>query len=95
MGYRTISIAGTRDPVFIKQVDDIIGGVRERVADNFRSLAGRYRLLFRLYGRDGVMGQLDPLRGAPCHELGIIIEAVAETQEQATAPLLNVLVPWD
>lgn len=83
VGYRTISIAGTRDPVFIRQVDDIIRGVRERVAGNFRSLEGSYRLLFRLYGRNGVMGELEPESASTSHELGIIIEAVAETQEQA------------
>ncbi len=82
-GYRTVSIAGARDPVFIAKVDEIIQGVRERVADNFRALEGKYRLIFRLYGRDGVMGDLEPLLEPASHELGIIIEAVAETQEEA------------
>jgi len=84
VGHRTISIAGVRDPIFIAQVDDIVAAVRERIADNFRDIpADSYSLLFRLYGRDGVMGALEPQRHAVPHELGIVIEAVAPTQKLA------------
>jgi len=83
VGYRTVSIAGARDPVFIAKVDEIIAGVRARVADNFRELEGKYTLLFRIYGKNGVMGELEPEKEAVAHELGIVIEAVAPTQEMA------------
>ena len=80
IGYRTVSIAGTRDPVMISKIDDIIAGVRERVADNFRSQDMKYFLDFKIYGRDGVMGTLEPTPQSSGHELGIVIEAVADTQ---------------
>jgi hypothetical protein len=84
IGYRTISVAGTRDPVMMRKIDDIITGVKERVADNFCQKELTYSLNFIVYGRDGVMGKLEPLRENPLsHEYGIIIEAVAETQELA------------
>jgi len=84
IGYRTVSVAGTRDPIMMKKIDDIIAGVKERVADNFKENARKYNLNFIIYGRDGVMGKLEPLRDFPqSHEFGIIIEAVAETQELA------------
>ncbi len=84
VGFRTVSIACARDPIFIAKVDDIIEGVRTRVADNFSGMAtAGYQLMFRLYGRDGVMGTLEPRQGVNCHELGILIEAVAPTQELA------------
>lgn len=84
VGFRTVAIAGARDPIFIAQVDGILQAVRERVADNFPALApSDYRLLFHLYGKSGVMGALEPLRHATSHELGIVIEAVAQTQEIA------------
>ena len=83
-GYRTVSIAGARAPDFIAQLDEIIAGVRARVADNFPVMAeGDARLLFRVYGRDGVMGALEPERDALPHEVGIVIEAVADTQDRA------------
>jgi len=84
VGFRTISIAGTRDPIMMQKMDDIIVGVKERVADNFRDKGHSYNLNFIVYGRDGVMGALEPLRDEPkSHEFGIIIEAVADTQELA------------
>lgn len=83
IGYRTVSIAGTRDPVMMQEIDNIIAGVRERVADNFSKAGLTYTLNFTLYGRDGVMGQLEPTPVTDGHELGIIIEAVAPTQQNA------------
>ena len=83
VGHRTVSIAGARDPVFIAKIDEILAAVRARVADNFTHIADDdYRLLFHVYGRDAVMGPLEPCRTA-AHELGIVIEAVAESPELA------------
>lgn len=83
IGCRTVSIAGARDPVLIEQIDEIIAGVKERVQDNFRDRGIKYDLLFTIYGRDGVMGSLEPIRQAEGHEIGIIIEAVSDTQAHA------------
>ncbi len=82
-GYRTVAIAGCRDPVMIREIETVIEQVRERVDDNFCGAGFKYYLGFKLYGRDGVMGALEPKRKTTPHELGIIIEAVAETQELA------------
>lgn len=83
IGYRTISIAGVRDPIMIGQIDDVIAAVKERVADNFRDL-GDYQVHVHCYGKNGVMADLEP-RPQPAHELGLVIEAVAPTQEVADA----------
>ncbi len=83
IGYRTASIAGTRDPIMISKIDDIVEGVRARVADNYRDKGYRYNLNFTIYGKNGVMGDLEPVKDAHPHELGIVIEVVADTQEQA------------
>jgi hypothetical protein len=83
VGYRTISIAGARDPIFIANVDEIVKAIRHRVADNFSHVpADDYRLIFHLYGKNGVMGSLEP-RDEASHELGIVLEAVAESQDLA------------
>ena len=78
-----MSIAGIRDPIMIAGIDEVISGVRERVKDNFSSLKMDYFLDFKVYGRNGVMGALEPWTDIQSHELGIIIEAVA--RDQATA----------
>ena len=79
-GYRTITVSGCRDPVMIKEIDKVIQLVKERVQDNFTGAGYKYFLDFKIYGRNGVMGALEPKRDAVSHELGIIIEAVGETQ---------------
>ncbi|MGI6616315.1 MAG: acyclic terpene utilization AtuA family protein [Dethiobacteria bacterium] len=86
IGYRVITIAGARDPRFIGALDEIIAGVRERTADNFSGEAGRFELTFHIYGRDGVMGPQEP-HPRPAHEVGIVIEAVAEDAALAEAVL--------
>ncbi|GAB6139033.1 acyclic terpene utilization AtuA family protein [Halanaerobaculum tunisiense] len=84
VGYRTLSIAGTRDPIMIKELDQTIEVVKDTVRDNFTDLAAEdYDLLFRVYGRDGVMGDLEPKQEVAAHEVGIIIEVVAKTQKLA------------
>ena len=82
IGYRTVSIAGVRDPIMIREIDAVVQGVRERVADNFKDQAEEYHLFFHIYGKHGVMGQLEP-SPTPGHELGIVIEATAGTQAVA------------
>lgn len=83
VGYRTVSIAGTRDPIMISQIEQIVEAVRERVSDNFKNFGYQYFLHFNIYGKNGVMGNLEPQKNCDNHELGIIIEAVADTQDLA------------
>jgi len=83
IGCRTVSVAGTRDPIMISKIEDIIEGVRDRVQDNFKDVGMEYFLDFKIYGKNGVMGALEPEKDMVPHELGIIIEAIAP--DQATA----------
>jgi hypothetical protein len=81
VGYRTLTIAGVRDPIFISQLQEVLEQVRSAVRDNFEDTSN-YHLEFKIYGLNGVMGDLEP-NPVPGHEVGIIIEAVAGTQEEA------------
>ena len=92
VGCRTISFAASADPIMIKQIDNIAAKVKERVADNFTDL-GKYFLDFKIYGRNnpgmmgtmGIFGQHDNQKNPEntTHEIAIIIDAVAPTQELA------------
>ena len=42
-----------------------------------------YKLIVRVYGRDGVMGPLEPLAGEIPHEVGILFEITASDMESA------------
>ena len=84
VGYRTISIAGVKDPVMIEKIDEIAKSVKDRVINNFENYGIKdFFLDFKIYGKNGVMGLFPGLEDKVAHELAIVIEAVAETQEQA------------
>jgi hypothetical protein len=84
VGFRTISISGIRAPDLIEQLDDVLEAVRERVFANFQSIEQRdVQLLFRVYGKNGVMGELEPSSDPRPHEVGLVIEVVAKTQSLA------------
>ena len=84
VGYRTISIAGIRCPTMIERIDPILEDVRRRIEDYFSDDAS-FTLLFHQYGRDAVMGQLEKNRNWLPHELGLVTEAIAPTQDMAHA----------
>ncbi len=87
-GYRTISIAGVRDPVMIQSIRPILDNVQGQVSAMGGS-AQAGRIHFHVYGLNGVMGEGEPrvpgTEGGPAlpQELGIVIEAVAATKEEA------------
>lgn len=83
-GFRTISICGNRDPIFISQVDSILENLKKRTADNL-SANFDYNLDFIVYGKNGVMGSLEPNTEITSHEIGIVIDVVADTQEHSAA----------
>ncbi|MBI3964521.1 MAG: acyclic terpene utilization AtuA family protein [Chloroflexi bacterium] len=85
VGHRSVCIAGTRDPVMIQQIDEVMDRVRAKLRRDLAKVATEqdYRMLFHLYGKNGVMGKLEPQRTVTSHELGIVIEVIAKTQQLA------------
>lgn len=84
-GYRAVTIAGIRDPGIIANIDVLEAGVRAAVARNIEGTlsSGEYSLTFLRYGLDGVMGEREPRRNEMPHEIGLVVEAIAPTQELA------------
>ena len=86
VGYRTIFIGGIRDPILIGQIDSFLDGVRKGTEAACPELAsGAATIIFHVYGRDAVMGDLEPLRHLTPHEVGLLGEVTAATQELANA----------
>ena len=84
VGYRTISVAAAKDPIMISKIDEIVDAVKARVIDNFKAYGiTDFFLDFKIYGKNGVMGMFPGSETRVAHELAIVIEAVAPTQEQA------------
>ncbi len=81
VGERYVGLCGIRDPYTIANVDRVIEWARNQVRERFGS-AG-YELHYTVYGRDGVMGELEPLRDRPGHELCVLVQGVAPSSEMA------------
>lgn len=89
-GYRAITICGTRDPGLLAQWDSYLASVKDNIVTKARAFGvepDQYKLIYRVYGRDGVMGDWEPVRESRSHELGILVEVVGKTQEIANAVL--------
>ncbi|MBI3067430.1 MAG: acyclic terpene utilization AtuA family protein [Betaproteobacteria bacterium] len=90
VGHRAITICGTRDPVLISQIDDYLARARDDIesrAANFGVPRDEYRMIIHVYGKNGVMGGAEPLREIRSHELCLLIEVVADTQQKANSVL--------
>ncbi len=86
-GYRSVAVAGIRDPLVLRQLDQFLATLRSvverKIADSLGLGPDRYTLQFRIYGRDGSMGELEPTPRLQGHEVGLVIDVVAATQELA------------
>lgn len=81
VGERFIGIAGVRDPYTINNIDKVIEWTRSQVEERF---AGKkYELYYKIFGKNGVMGDLEPVKEIRSHELCIVVEGVAPTKEMA------------
>jgi hypothetical protein len=90
VGYRAITICATRDPILIAQIDSYLGEVREEIARRaaaFGVPASEYKLVFHVYGRDGVMGDKEIVDEIRSHEVCLVVEVVSDTQDKANSVL--------
>jgi hypothetical protein len=90
VGYSAIAIAATRDPGLIGQVDSFMDFVHSSTATKVKALGIEpedYRLVMRVYGQNGVMGEWEPSVDVKPVELAIIAEVVGKTQEIVNAAL--------
>jgi len=85
VGYRTISICGIRDERLISCIDWFLEQAKKHVEVKLHPLKPNqnYDLIFRVYGKDGVLGDAEPIKQTKSHELGLIIDAVAPEEEVA------------
>jgi hypothetical protein len=81
IGERYVGLVGIRDPYTIAHVDDVIGWARTEVRERFGDSG--YELHYIVYGRNGVMGDLEPMKDRPAHELCILVQGVAPTAAMA------------
>lgn len=81
IGEMYIGIAGIRDPYTIKNIDKVIELAKEQVQQVFGESG--YELNYIIYGKNGVMGEMEPIKEIKSHELCIIVQGIAPTKEMA------------
>ena len=91
LGYQSVIIGGIHDPFLLRQLDSWLAHVRMYIEETIARVLGDqaakeddYHLMFHVYGRDGVMGSLEPEREVISKEVGIVLEVTATTQQLAT-----------
>jgi hypothetical protein len=81
VGERYMGFVGVRDPHVVRNIDQVIEWSKSAVAKRFPDT--RYELYFHVFGRDAVLKELEPVKAAPAHELGLVVEGVAATDALA------------
>ncbi|RJX39092.1 acyclic terpene utilization AtuA family protein [Paenibacillus pinisoli] len=85
VAYRTFVVAGIRDPILIGKLEEVEALVKQGAQDYYSDIPeSDYSIHFYNYGINGVLGskELETFRG---HEVGVMFEVVAKTQELASS----------
>jgi hypothetical protein len=81
IGERYVGIVGVRDPYTIANIDLVTAWARQQVIERFGDKG--YELHFTVYGRNAILGDREPLKAMPAHELGIVVQAIAKEKAMA------------
>ena len=90
VGYQSILIGSVRDPFIIRQIDDWTARLSEKIRARVQMVFGDrlapedYLFHIRIYGKNGTMGPLEPVKEIRSHELCLVFEVTAPTQEIAS-----------
>jgi hypothetical protein len=90
VGYQTVVPGSVRDPFIIRQIDDWTEKLTAVIHERVRQVYGTrlkpedYHFVIRIYGKNGTMGPLEPVQEIKSHELFLLMEITAPTQEIAT-----------
>src|SRR5690625_1082454 len=71
VGEKYLGIAGIRDRYTIDNIDKEVELARGQVAEEFSDMD--YHLEFIVYGKNGVMGDLEPVQADNTHESGVVV----------------------
>lgn len=87
VGYRVYHIAGIRDPLAIKHIQQILADTKEKVREIMEPCreGDDYHIFFHTYGLNGIMQEREPINISQSHELAIVIEVISKDIDLATA----------
>lgn len=85
VSYRTFVIAGVRDPLLLQNIEEVESLVSNQVYEYYKEIPReKYKINFYNYGKNGVLGEKEK-EAFTGHEIGVLFEVIAETQELANS----------
>ena len=84
VGYSTVVPGGVRDPLILSQLDTWLEALEQNLSERLTQTLGekaQYTITTRVYGRDGVMGSLEPVNRVEGHEAMLLWDVISGTQE--------------
>jgi len=88
LGFRTVFIAGIRDPVLVATIDDFVTSCRDRIARDVAAIGiaeDEYTIGIKVYGRNAVMGPNEPVTKSAAHELAVLVDVIAPNEDASRA----------
>ncbi len=83
MGYSTVVLGGVRDPLILRQLDfwleQLDRSLGERLAQTIGNDAS-HRIIRRVYGKNAIMGPLEPVDWVEGHEVAILWDVLSGSQ---------------
>jgi len=89
-GWRAVTIAGIRDPILISRIREFSGQIQQRTANEVKDMGitpDQYTLNIRRYGLDAVLGDKEPQADEFPHEIGLMLDVIAQSEQQALTVL--------
>jgi hypothetical protein len=82
-GWSTIIPGAVRDPYIIANLDSWLAQLNDNIRIRLSNTIGdkKYEIVTRVYGRNGVMGELEPEPTIKGHEIMILWDIISESQE--------------
>lgn len=90
-GYRRVCLGGIRDPLVLAQLphflEDATRSSQKKIQESLGLAPDRYRMNVRVYGANAVMPVQEPVPDQVGHEVGVLLDVVADTPEVSQAAI--------
>ena len=81
---RALFICGIRDPYTIANLNRAIDWAKSKLIERFGPMGAAYRVFYHVYGRDAVMGAMEPTPARAPLEVGIVVEVTCDDAARAS-----------
>jgi hypothetical protein len=81
IGERYMGISGIRDPYLVQRIDDVVQFCKESTDKQFGKEG--YQIFFHVFGKNGILKEMEPIKKSQAHEMCIVIEVVSTDENLA------------